>query len=98
MPESLVPVHLRLTTISITTPVENVQAEEDQRYRIVVNLHRTDRPKYWIYSCPNCHADIFELNNCDVISETDIFDARLSLVGRRCPGKYCRRYYYFNLS
>lgn len=97
MSDSLIPSHLRVTRIEQTVIVTTVE-EDDQRYRIIVNLHRSDRPKYWIYSCSFCKADVIELQNCEVVSESDIFDASLSLVGRRCPGKFCRRYYYFNLS
>lgn len=95
---TLIPEHLRITTITMITPVTNANEEDDQRYRIIVNLHRTDRPRYWIYSCSNCKSDVIELNNCEVVSESDVFDASLSLIGRRCSGKFCRRYYYFNLS
>jgi hypothetical protein len=98
MSESIIPSHLRITKIEQTVIVTTTEEEDDQRYRILVNLHRSDRPKYWTYSCPFCKADVIELNNYEVVSESDVFDARLSLVGRRCPGKFCRRYYYFNLS
>lgn len=95
---TLVPEHLRITKIT-TTIVMN--EEPDRRYRIVVSLHRSDRPKYWIFSCPHCKEDLDEMVNVDIASMSDLLnfdDVSFVGVGRRCPGKHCRYWYYFNLS
>lgn len=97
----MIPPHLRITTISIATEDINVPEEDDRRYRILVNLHRTDRPRYWTFSCPHCKTDICEMVNTDVVSFSDLIDMSTTDItgpGIRCDGQYCRRWYYFNLS
>lgn len=97
---TLVPEHLRITRITTITEVPNAPEEHDQRYRILVSLHRSDRPKYWMFSCPNCKADVCEMMNTDIIALSDLIDINdmdIAGNGLRCPGKYCRRWYYFSL-
>jgi hypothetical protein len=81
--------------------------ERDLRYRILVNLVRTDRPRYWTWHCPHCQFPVTELVNDEVQSMTDFFDMRNTdkrLVGHRCGGRSptgigrCDFWYYFNLS
>lgn len=81
--------------------------ERDLRYRILVNLVRSDRPRYWTWHCPNCQMRVAELANADVMSCSDIIDMKnqeKTLVGVRCGGRSplgvgrCDTWYYFNLS
>lgn len=98
---TMVPEHLRLTQITITTKVRNEFEEDDQRYRTLVNLHRSDRPRYWTFSCPNCKADVCEMVNTEIYAIGDLIDmdnVEICGPGIRCDGKYCRRWYYFNLT
>lgn len=96
---SLVPEHLRITRISLTTEVINAE-ENDRRYRVLISLQRSDRPRYWTFSCMNCKSDVCEMVNAEVVATSDLIDmSNLDIMGPgiRCPGKYCRRWYYFNL-
>lgn len=81
--------------------VTNDLVEEDRRYRILISLHRSDRPRYWTFSCPNCKADICEMVNTEIVAISDLIDMNnvdIAGPGIRCNGRYCRRWYYFNLS
>lgn len=96
-----IPEHLRITRITTVTEVANAPEEPDQRYRTLISLHRTDRPRYWTFSCINCKADICEMVNTDVLAISDLLDMQnveIAGPGIRCTGRYCRRWYYFNLS
>lgn len=82
------------------------QQEPDQRYRMLVNLVRTDRPNYWWWHCPNCQRKVGEIVNGQVLSVTDFMDMN-NLdkigVGLRCSGRTefgrrCDFWYYFNVS
>jgi len=74
--------------------------EQDRRYRTLVLLQRTDRPKYWTFHCMNCQQPIAELNGTDVYAMTDFYDphnASNASVGMRCPSPMCKRWYFFQL-
>lgn len=77
-------------------------SEVDKRYRILVMLQRSDRPNYWVFSCPHCKHDVYELTNCEIESMSDLVAMGTNptdvLVGSRCDGPYCRYYYYFKLN
>lgn len=82
-------------------------SEPDRRYRILVNLVRTDRPRYWIWNCPNCQRPIGEMVNAVPVSMTDLIDMNnLDIIayGRRCDGRSpngvgrCDFWFYFNLA
>lgn len=81
--------------------------EDDRRYRILVNLVRSDRPRYWTWNCPHCQYRVCELANGEVTSMTDFIDMQnmdKTLVGMRCGGRSptgigrCDFWYYFNLA
>ncbi len=85
----------------------NQQPEEDRRYRILVNLVRSDRPAYWTFHCMHCQKPFGELANAEIESVTDFFDMRNTskvLRGDRCDGRSptgigrCGFWYYFNLA
>lgn len=82
-------------------------SEKDLRYRVLVNLVRSDRPRYWTFHCPNCQWKVGELSNVEVKTMTDVIDMSnmdKQLVGVRCGGRSphgigrCDMWYYFNLS
>lgn len=91
-----------LASISVTrtTIVTRPLKEVDKRYRIQILLQRSDRPVYWTFSCPHCKYDVQELINCEIESMSDLVSIPGSevMTGIRCPGPYCRYYYYFKLS
>lgn len=84
-----------------------MKPENDRRYRILVNLVRTDRPRYWTWHCPHCQMKVAELTNVEVKSMTDLIDMSnldKGLVGVRCGGRSpygvgrCDYWWYFNLA
>ena len=80
--------------------------QKDKRYRVLVNLVRADRPRYWHFKCSNCGANIAELQGYEVYGYTDFYDsasAKNAAVGRHCKGTDerglpCQYSYYFVLS
>lgn len=77
------------------------QPEPDRRYRVWVQLQRSDRPRYWNFICPHCGTPLVELVNKDIFVIKDFFDPQNlnnSAVGIRCGGKYCRFTYYFSVA
>lgn len=82
-------------------------AENDRRYRIMVNLVRTDRPRYWTWHCPHCQFPGGEMVNTEIASMTDLMDMgnlEKAMVGHRCGGRSpigrgrCDFWFYFNLA
>lgn len=81
------------------------RGEPDRRYRILVSLMRSDRPRYWNWLCNNCGAKVVELQNYDIIDMTDFYDPQNlnnAAVGRHCKGTLpsglaCPYTYFFNL-
>lgn len=81
--------------------VKGYSEEPDRQYRTLVMLQRSDRPKYWIFHCPNCQQPMAHLSNRDIIAISDFYDHQSTTngaVGVRCPGAYCKRWYYFQLN
>lgn len=78
----------------------------DRRYRILVNLIRSDRPRYWNFLCHNCGSKVVELMNQEIAGLDDFFDPQNVNnhgVGRHCKGTMigglpCPYSYYFQLS
>lgn len=92
-----IPEHLRITKVTVT----QIPAESDRRYRVMVLLQRSDRPKYWTFNCPQCTMPVCELNGVDVIGLTDLVALGADdtgLVGVRCDRGSCRWWYYFKLN
>lgn len=77
----------------------------DRRYRIIVSLIRSDRPRYWNWLCNNCGSKVAELQNYDVVDMSDFYDPQdvnNAAIGRHCKGTLpngapCPYSYYFNL-
>ena len=91
-----------MNTIEIAFLTKNVP---DRRYRVLVSLQRSDRPKYWFFHCTNCGAKVCELQNQEVVALQDFYDPQNvnnGGVGIRCKGaamgEYCRYWWYFNLA
>lgn len=98
-----IPQHLRITNITIT-PIEKPE-ELDRRYRVLVILNRSERPKYWTFHCPQCKMPVSEILNAEVESISDLIDTtNINNIGLgvRCDGRYmddkCRIWYYFKLN
>lgn len=78
----------------------------DRRYRMLVSLIRSDRPKYWNFLCVNCSSKVVELQNYDVIGLDDFYDPQNpnnAGVGRHCKGTLptgapCQYSYFFKLA
>ncbi len=63
----------------------------DKRYRILVTLIRSDRPRYWEFTCVNgaCKTKIVDLQNLDVVGLDDFYDPQNinnTGIGRHCKG------------
>lgn len=76
----------------------------DRRYRLMVSLIRSDRPRVWGFLCMNCGSKICDLVNKEVYDATDFYDASLlenAGVSRDCKGSLpnglaCPYTYFFN--
>lgn len=81
-------------------------AKRDKRYRLMVTLARSDRPRYWNFLCNNCGSKICELQNKEIIDITDFYDPQdlnNSGIIRHCKGtekngRACPYSYFFNLN
>lgn len=72
--------------IGKTEPVVTIP---DRRYRILVTLIRSDRPRYWNFLCFNCGSKQVELQNLEVLSIDDFYDPQNinnTGIGRHCKG------------
>ena len=84
-------------TFDITVP--------DNRYRCLVMLMRSDRPKMWTFSCVRCGTKVCELMNSEVYAIDDFYDPQnmnTMGAGRHCKGRLkdgssCPYTYFFNL-
>lgn len=68
----------------------SVQTVPDKRYRCLVTLIRSDRPRYWYYLCSNCGARVAQILNQEVYSTDDFFDPQNinnTAIGRDCKGE-----------
>lgn len=77
-------------------------AVQDNRYRVLVTLIRSDRPRYWNFLCFNCGTKIVELQNLEVYGADDFYDPQNvnnSAVGRHCIGQEhkCPYSYFFHV-
>lgn len=86
--------------------IEMRTVEPDRRYRILVTLMRSDRPRYWNFLCTNCGSKVCELMNMEIYRMDDFFDPQNVNnhgIGRHCKGTLadgssCPYSYYFQLS
>lgn len=72
----------------------------DFRYRILVMLRKSERPKYFDFHCMLCQMKVCELSGTDVRGFDDMADVYVKTTkGVRCPGRYrgahCYMWYYF---
>jgi len=86
--------------------IKRVQpVERDRRYRILVTLIRSDRPRYWNFLCNNCGSKVVELQNLEVIGADDFYDPQnvnKDGIGRHCKGTLadglpCHYTYFFHV-
>lgn len=79
----------------------------DSRYRCLITLIRSDRPRYWNFKCFNdgCDYKVAELQNYEVLAADDFYDPQNvnnAAVGRHCKGTLpngtaCPYSYFFKL-
>ena len=94
-----------MNILQVTYMQKKVQAEQDRRYRMLVNLQRSDRPRYWKFLCVNCGSFIAELQGFEAIGLNDFYDPQNpqnASIGRHCKGtlptgQACPYSYYFVL-
>ncbi len=94
-----------MNMLEITFRHKPVKAVPDKRYRVLVRLVRSDRPRYWNFLCANCGTKLVELNNLEVFAITDFFDPENlnnSGIGKHCKGLLpgglpCPYSYFFNI-
>lgn len=94
----------RQIRIEISQPFRT-QPMPDNRYRVLVNLMRSERPEMWTFTCMRCGTKIVELMNCQVYGIDDFYDPqnlRNVGIGRHCKGRLsdgmlCPYTYFFNL-
>lgn len=79
--------------------------EPDKRYRVLVLLQRSDRPRYFTFHCMRCQMPVADLANSEVVALNDVIDFHNTtnqMVSVRCDGRYqgghCRTFYLFSLS
>ncbi len=90
---------MKLTQITVVTGIA------DKRYRVLVNLMRSDRPRYWTFNCHNCKASVIHLQNVEVVSLDDFYDPQnlnyagpvKDCKGRESSGMACPYTYFFRL-
>lgn len=69
-------------------------AVRDKRYRLLVTLIRSDRPRYWNFLCFNCGSRIAEMQHHEVIGIDDFYDSQNInnyAIGRHCKGTQANR-------
>lgn len=80
--------------------IDLTNAVPDRQYRMLILLQRTDRPRYYSFHCFNCKTLVAELAGSNVFAAEDFYNPQSTTnasVGIRCNGKYCHRYYFFQL-
>lgn len=94
-----------MNSLEVIFRTKVVTANPDNRYRILVDLKRADRPRYWSALCMNCGSKLVELQNLEVYAVNDFFDPENlnnTGIGRHCKGTMpdglsCPYSYYFNV-
>lgn len=88
------------------TIVTQLPPERDNKYRVLITLLRSDKPRYWNFLCHNCGSKIVEIQNMEVFAATDLWDTQdinNTAIGRHCKGENskgfgCQYMYYFHIS
>lgn len=88
--------------------IRKAQPEPDKRYRIMVTLIRSDRPRVWVFKCMSCGSKVCEIVNCEVYDVADFYDPENpSSAGtmKHCKGLQpqmtnvpCPYSYFFNMA
>lgn len=85
--------------------ITEIKVEADRKYRVMVLLQRSDRPRYWTFHCPSCTMPLCEMVNTEIVALSDLFDMQnvvMSANGIRCSGRTgdgrCNIHYYFTLN
>lgn len=94
-----------MNSLEIVFRTKHIKLERDKRYKLMVSLMRTDRPRYWNFLCFNCGSKVCELANRDVDGITDFYDPQdLGNTGviKHCKGTLpdglpCPYSYFFNV-
>lgn len=86
--------------ISFTTIT--IGPQPDTRYRLLITLQRSDRPRYWNFLCFNCGHKVVELQNLEVYTIDDFYDPQNinnAAIGKHCvgDGKQCPYTYFFKV-
>ncbi len=92
-------IRVEITQTLVTVP--------DKRYRCLISLMRSDRPRYWRFRCFNdgCNSIITEIQNLEVYAVDDFYDPQNinnTGIGRHCKGTLpdgtpCHYSYFFNV-
>lgn len=93
-------------TMAVMLSNTTTQSQEpDKRYRVLVILQRSDRPRYYDFYCFKCQYKVCELVNTEVRAMQDLVSYEdLHTIGAsvRCDGRYqgghCPCWYTFSLS
>lgn len=90
--------------MKFTVAIGAIEPERDKRYRLMVTLLRSDRPRYWNFLCHNCGSKLCELANREVYAITDFYDPQdinHSGIVKHCKGTIdgfaCPYSYYFDV-
>lgn len=66
-------------------------------YMVLVTLLRLDRPKRWLFHCPNCKRPIKEIDG-ELVAMTDSYNTKDHGMYYRCDTSSCRIFYQFHIS
>lgn len=94
-----------MNALEITFRTRKVVAVPDNRYRLLIDLKRADRPRYWACLCMSCGSKLVDLMNLEILDVTDFFDSENlnnTGIGRHCKGTLpdglpCPYSYFFNV-
>src|ERR1700741_3220860 len=80
-----------MNSLEITFKATHVVPLPDKRYRCLVTLMRSDRPRYWTFKCFNdgCNYKIVDIQNYEVVGIDDFYDPQNinnAGIGRHCKG------------
>lgn len=87
---------------AIVLTTQSSEPVADNRYRMLVTLIRTARPRYWNFRCVNCGSKIGEIQNLEVTSIDDFYDPQNvnnTAIGIHCKGleRQCLYSYFFHV-
>lgn len=94
-----------MNSIEVVFRTKKIIHVPDKRYKLLVSLMRSDRPRHWNFMCINCGKVVVEVNNCEVYGLDDFYDPDTvanASVGMHCKGSTrdnvpCPYSYFFRL-